>query len=72
MKDLEHVEDILPTTTLRQLKELRKKIKKAGNQPFALQIVEKRIKKLQDEHLKKANFHAQGKLIKFLQKVTAK
>lgn len=72
MQELTSIEDIQVTTTLRMLKKLRKKLKKEGNNPFSLNILETRIKQLQDKHLKKVTFETTNKLIKFLKKVVPK
>ena len=61
-------EEITQITSVRQLKEIRKKLKKHGNRKFSARIVDKRLAELQDKHQVQANHQATNRIIEFLKK----
>lgn len=64
--------DIEVTTSIRTLKQIRKRLKKARADAWALQLVENRIKQLQLEHVHSANFKANERALKLMKKETSK
>ena len=59
-------QEITEHTTLRELKQMRQRLKKERNDPFSIKLIEHRIKQLKERHVVKANTEATERMAKTL------
>lgn len=60
-------QEITEHTSLRELKKMRERLKREKNDKFSLQLIEHRIKQLQERHVLQANTEAAKRMNEILQ-----